>query len=378
MRVCVVSSQLDGDLLQPDAWLARVHPPLRLGHKDDIYLTSYRMPGDVPEVGNVYVPWGQGTWRMVLGRDLFRIVDRHEWIPPVVAALPLIWCGNALTEVVIACDPEVVVLSHLRWGTYLANALRRYGFRGPCVTQAGQEVVRAPERPTLDLSTKVSIVLPTYNGSKYIRQSIESCLRQTYSNLELIVVDDASKDDIGKIVQEFRDPRVRYIRHEQNRGIAEGLNTGFRHASGGYLTWTSDDNYYAEQAIEAMVRFLKTYPSIDFVYAENYIVSEGQTTWKGGTVRRNEPPESLATNNYVGACFLYTRKVYETIGRYNPKTFLAEDYDYWVRVAKQFRMQRLFRRLYYYRFHEDSLTSKCAAEEVQQKVKLVKELNALR
>ena len=162
-----------------------------------------------------------------------------------------------------------------------------------------------------------------------------------------------------------------------NRGIAEGLNTGFQNATGDYLTWTSDDNYYTENAIEEMVRFLQSYPQVDFVYSENYIVDEGNTTWRGGTVRRNEPAESLAVANFVGACFLYTRKVYETIGRYNPKTFLAEDYDYWVRVSKQFRMQRLFRRLYYYRFHKNSLTSKFTAAEVRDKMKLVKEINAL-
>jgi glycosyltransferase involved in cell wall biosynthesis len=282
-----------------------------------------------------------------------------------------------LTEIILACDPDIVVLSEIRWGRQFARVLRET-FPDPiCLTEAGQIFDLPCVRRPYDPSVKVSIVLPTYNGSKYIRQSIESCVNQTHANLELLIVDDASSDDIARIVKEYPDPRIRYFRHVTNRGIAEGLNTGFQNATGDYLTWTSDDNYYTENAIEEMLRFLQAYPQLDFVYAENYVVDEGNTTWRGGTVRRNEPAEALVIDNFVGACFLYTRKVYETIGRYNPKTFLAEDYDYWVRVSKQFRMQRLFRRLYYYRFHQNSLTSKFTVEEVKDKVKLVKEINSM-
>ncbi len=374
----MVSSQLDQKVFEADTWLAKAHPSLKTAKKEDIYLTSYRLPGAIPEAGNVYFPWGQNTFLMALCRGIFRLVDQVRWIPSLVAWLPLKLCQKEFVEIVLACDPDVVVLSDIRWGKYFANVLRRNHVNCICLTETGQHVDLSSVKRSYDSSVKVSVVLPTYNGSKYIRQSIESCLHQTFANFELLVVDDASKDDTAKIVNEYRDPRIRYFRHATNRGIAEGLNTGFQNSTGDYLTWTSDDNYYAENAIEAMVRFLQTYPQVDFVYAENYIVDEGNSTWNGGTVRRNEPPEALAINNYVGACFLYTRTVYETVGRYNPKTFLAEDYDYWVRVAKRFRMQRLFRRLYYYRFHADSLTSKCAAEEVREKVKLVKELNALR
>ena len=125
-----------------------------------------------------------------------------------------------------------------------------------------------------------------------------------------------------------------------------------------------------------MMRFLQTYPEIDFVYAENYIIDE-KDTGRGWRVRRNEPPEWLKVDNYIGACFLYKRKVHEAIGKYNPRTFLVEDYDYWIRVSKQFRMQRLFKPLYYYRCHKDSLTGKYRPEQVKEKVRLVKQMNKI-
>lgn len=377
MRVCVFCSKLDQDILKNDTWLANAHPSLKTVNKENIHYTSYRLPGAVQETGNVYFPWGQNSFRMTLCRRIFRLVDQIRWIPSVIAWIPLKLCQKELVEIILACDPDIVVLSELRWGKQFARVLRETVPGCICLTEAEQIFDLPCLRRPYDPSVKVSVVLPTYNGSKYIRRSIESCLNQTHANLELLIVDDASNDGTGSIVNEYCDSRIRYFRHEQNRRVAEALNTGFQNATGDYFTWTSDDNYYADNAIEEMVRFLQTYPQIDFVYAENNIVDEGNTTWTGGTVRRNEPAESLSIANFVGACFLYTRKVYETIGRYNPKTFLAEDYDYWVRVSNQFRMQRLFRRLYYYRFHKDSLTSKFTAEEVRDKLKLVKEINAI-
>jgi hypothetical protein len=377
MRVCVFCAKLDSESLETQSWLTDSFPFLRAAKKEDIFFTSYRLPGSVPETGNAYFPWGQSRLRMTLCRGVLRLIDSAQWLPTWLAWIPLWLCEREFLEVILACDPDIVVLTGMRWRTQFSSIIRKAFPRMTVLTEAGQVFSEPCVRQECNPSAKVSIVLPTYNGARYLRQSIDSCLKQTFANLEVLVVDDASRDDTASIVQSYRDPRVRYFRHETNRGIAEGLNTGFRNATGDFLTWTSDDNYYAENAIEEMVRFLQTHTAVDFVYAENYIVNEGSTTWKGGAIRRNEPPESLVADNFIGACFLYTRKVYAAVGGYNPKTFLAEDYDYWVRVSRQFRMQRVFHRLYFYRFHENSLTSKNSTEEVSRKVKLVKELNSL-
>jgi GT2 family glycosyltransferase len=175
---------------------------------------------------------------------------------------------------------------------------------------------------------------------------------------------------MGGIVREFSDPRISYIRHDKNRGLPEALNTGFAKASGSYLTWTSDDNYFADDAIEQMLRFMQSYPEVDFIYADNYIIDEDDRV---RVVQFNRAPESLAEDNYIGACFLYKRAVSEKVGRYNPKAFLAEDYEYWVRISKRFCMQRLFRVLYYYRTHSASLTAQYAREEILAKVAEVKQ-----
>jgi len=121
----------------------------------------------------------------------------------------------------------------------------------------------------------VSIVLPTYNGARYLRESIDSCLRQTYDNLELIIVNDGSTDETEEIVLSYDDPRIVYAKHHPNAGLPRSLNVGFALAKGDYLAWTSDDNYYADNAIEVMVRKLQEWePRVSMVYCDSYIIDE--------------------------------------------------------------------------------------------------------
>jgi len=202
---------------------------------------------------------------------------------------------------------------------------------------------------------KISIVMPTYNGASHIQKSIESCLNQTYRNTELIIVDDGSIDDIKTVVDKFNDNRIKYFKHNINLGLPAALNTGFEKTTGGYLTWTSDDNFYKPDALEIMVAYLKNHSDVDFVYSDFYIVNE-----KEKIVENYIPalPETLKKYSCVGASFLYTRKVYEKIGGYDINYFLAEDYDHFLKIYTNFKMAKISKSLYYYRSHSNSLTEK--------------------
>ncbi len=211
-----------------------------------------------------------------------------------------------------------------------------------------------------DGSKRVSIVLPVYNGARFLRESIDSCLQQTYRNIELVVVDDASKDNSVEIVESYRDDRIILVRHRANRKLPAALNTGFSRTSGAYLTWTSHDNYYAPTAIAEMVEFLEANPHVHFVFADDYLIDEADQFL--GVVERG-PVERLPAVSCLGGGFLYRRVVYEKVGGYNERTFLAEDYDYWLRVSAYFTLAHLKRPLYYYRQHPDSLTSRYGGGE---------------
>ena len=204
----------------------------------------------------------------------------------------------------------------------------------------------------------VSIVMPTYNGSEYIDQAIRSCLDQTYPNLELIVVDDASTDETPEILTRFASsvPNMRVIRHEENRRLPGALNTGFAHSKGEFLTWTSDDNLFAPEAIARMVEYLEGRPpEVGAVCGDMWNIGPN-----GEILRRKEvDPTILPERNGVNACFLYRRSVYETTGEYAIDMFLVEDTEFWIRVIKNFVIEKLPepQPLYYYRVHPKSLTA---------------------
>jgi len=203
----------------------------------------------------------------------------------------------------------------------------------------------------------VSIVLPTYNRAHLLGYAIGSVLAQTHRNLELIVVDDNSSDGTPDVVRTFDDPRIRYVRNEANLKLPRGLNKGFALSSGNFLTWTSDDNLYAVNAIERMVAVLR-HGSCEFVFADYYHFSDldgsSGEPLEAMHIQLPEVPR-LEKSNTVGACFLYTRTVYQEVGDYDPELFLVEDYDYFIRIQKRFRICHIAEPLYYFRRFDESL-----------------------
>lgn len=205
----------------------------------------------------------------------------------------------------------------------------------------------------------VSIVLPTYKRAHLLAQAMRSVLDQTHTNLELIVVDDNSPDDTATVVRSFDDARIRYVKNDPNLKLPRALNRGFAMARGDYLTWTSDDNLLAPTAIERMVGTLAD-GDCDFVYADYWLFSEQDANGRPLAPQHDHLPDTLQLDkgNHIGACFLYTRKLYEAVGDYDPELFLVEDYDYFLRAAREFRFCHIAEPLYYFR--RDDATLYCS------------------
>ncbi len=208
-------------------------------------------------------------------------------------------------------------------------------------------------------SPLVSIVLPTYKRAHLLAQAMRSVLDQTHANLELIVVDDNSPDDTAQAVASFDDPRVRYVKNDPNLKLPRALNRGFALARGDYLTWTSDDNLLAPTAIEKMAAALAP-GDCDFVYADYWLFSEQDAQGRPISPQHDRLPDTLRLEqgNHIGACFLYTRRLYDAVGDYDPELFLVEDYDYFLRAAKHFRFCHIAEPLYYFR--RDDATLYCS------------------
>lgn len=203
---------------------------------------------------------------------------------------------------------------------------------------------------------KVSIILPTYNGEKYLKQAIDSILAQTYTDWELILVDDCSTDTTSDIVDQYAgtDGRIYAIHNTHNQKLPASLNIGFAAAQGEYFTWTSDDNLYLPDAIEVMAQCLDEHEDVSMVRASMEFIDA-----EGGNIGRSETytDEKMYAFNCLGACFMYRRAVRDEIGDYDVSTYCAEDYDYWLKILQKFdTIMPIERTLYQYRRHGNSLS----------------------
>ncbi len=219
---------------------------------------------------------------------------------------------------------------------------------------------------------KISIVLPTYNGSRWLADSIESVLKQTELDWQLIIVNDCSTDNTLEISEQFarQDSRIKVYSNATNKKLPASLNVGFSHATGTYRTWTSDDNMFKPNALSVMAAYLDGHPGVDLVAAREDIINE-DGTFKMSRDKLCRKPEQLSYTCNVGAAFMYRTVIAEKIGGYNEERFCAEDYDYWCRIALAGTIAYINDNIYLYREQSRSLTA-LQKERVMEKSALIK------
>lgn len=124
--------------------------------------------------------------------------------------------------------------------------------------------------------TDISVVLPAYK-TKFLRQAIDSILNQTYPDFELIIVDDASPENIEKIISSYDDNRIRYYRNEQNIGrsnLVKQWNHSIAYAKGEYIVLAADDDVYDPNFFQECIRLAKKYPQVDLVRSRVKLINE--------------------------------------------------------------------------------------------------------
>lgn len=200
-----------------------------------------------------------------------------------------------------------------------------------------------------------------------MRQALESCLNQTYKNIEIVVVDNASTDKSLEIVESYGDPRIKIFRHSTNLGISASTNTGYKNATGDYLTRFAADDIYESNAVEIVAEHFSRYPNVDVMYSNDYLLYEAS----GEIVKRPAGPnEKILEYCCVGLCVFFKKKVYERVGELNRRMLLVEDYEYWLRCfLAGCRMMHIDQYLYYFRQHETSISGRFnKTGEVQEMV----------
>ncbi len=232
--------------------------------------------------------------------------------------------------------------------------------------------LRTPSEPGL-----VSVILPTFNGERFLAAAIDSILAQSYRQLELIVIDDGSTDSTSDILARYAaaDPRLRLIR-QLNRGLPAALNAGYALARGQFLTWTSDDNLLGSEFLAQMVEALRRDPRAEMIYADYELIDEQGAPSHNSLFceRLQHPPGSgrlhlprdvsmlnLVNGNYIGSAFLYRDRARLLIGDYNPRHTTCEDYDFFLRVNERLTLRHAGLTdtgIYRYREHGASLSAR--------------------
>lgn len=217
----------------------------------------------------------------------------------------------------------------------------------------------------------VSVVVPLYNGEKYVRESLDSILAQTYTNTEVIVMDDASSDAAPEIVRAYADSRLRYVRQPTNRGIFGNINDGIERARGELIAIHHADDVYHPEILEREVAFLVEHPDAGAVFAIDTFVDSGGREWG-----KLELPAELRgqvllaypvvlngilrhKNVFIrGGTSLIRRAVYDDVGMFDDNYLLRADLDLWLRIARRHAIGLIDEHLVAYRYGHDNSSAR--------------------
>ncbi|MFH0976553.1 MAG: glycosyltransferase [Spirochaetota bacterium] len=191
----------------------------------------------------------------------------------------------------------------------------------------------------------VSIVIPVYNGSNFLREAIDSALAQTYQNLEIIVVNDGSYDDTENIALSYGD-KIRYIA-KKNGGTSTALNLGIENMRGEYFSWLSHDDLYYPQKIARAVEELSKLDNKDTIiisdvdgmnedYTRTFPTALYQAHRDAYPKRNSSYLYPVVYNKTHGCTHLISKKVFETVGLFDVKELVAHDFEFYYRAFAKF------------------------------------------
>ncbi len=186
--------------------------------------------------------------------------------------------------------------------------------------------------------TTVSVIIPTYNRSEKLKRSINSVLNQTFADFELIVVDDCSTDKTQLVVTNIKDKRIKYLRHNFNKGCATARNTGLLNAKGKYIAQLDDDDEWFLTKLEKQLNFFRSAPKKVGLNYTGYVSIEEDT----GKIRakiipcikRNAYLSALNSTFALQSSFLIRCEFIKQVGLYDQRLNTNQDRDMLIRLSK--------------------------------------------
>ncbi len=203
---------------------------------------------------------------------------------------------------------------------------------------------------------KVTVYIPSYNYGKFLAKSISSVLRQTFTDWELIVINDGSPDNTAEVLKEFEHCHKIKIVHQQNKGLTVSNNIALRLAQGKYVMRLDADDYLDENALLVMSAILDKRPAIGLVYPDYYLIDAHDHIIE--IIRRKKIGEEVTILDLPahGACTMIRKSCLLELGGYNETLTCQDGYDLWLRFVEKYDVYNVNVPLFYYRRHGNNLT----------------------
>jgi len=229
---------------------------------------------------------------------------------------------------------------------------------------------------------KVSVLMTNYNGSKYIREAIESILWQNYRDFEFIIVDDWSTDKSWSIIQEYqkKDTRIQCYRNKQNNGIAFTRNRLIDISQGDFVAWLDSDDIARDDRLTLQLDFLEKNHQYGIIGSWVMIINgAGEEKWvKQLPISDKEIRKQWYFRNSLNhPTLMMRRSCLKKTGYYDTKLEIADDYDYWVRAWRHCLLANIPDTLIKYRIHTDNISIKKHKKTIQETILIRKKMENL-
>lgn len=222
----------------------------------------------------------------------------------------------------------------------------------------------------------VSVILPVYNGADFVGQTIESILGQTYQNMEIIIVDDASTDCSLEVIRSYQDPRIKVVACEKNRNVAYSGNIGFKAAKGKYVALIGHDDLWKQNKLEKQIAFLEEHPSYSSCFTRMDVIDEDQMVCKGSflyqVISETDRPAKawirklfLEGNYFCAPSACIRKEMLDRAGYYRLALLQLQDYDLWLRLFLQGEVYIYPEKLTCYRQFTDKSNLSAMSDEVR-------------